>query len=340
MSKIVKAKNGQYCQRIYYRKDDGSKSQKRIYGSTLRELKLKVAEFQLHQESRASTFGSLTLADALEQAAERTYNVLAPNTIANLYATMRRIDPFGKTLLSQIDNSFGQSLVNQLACRYKVSTIRHTIGVVNIALEPYDIRLKVKYPKETTLKEVYIPSDEEFHILQDAIKGTKFELPVLLGGYCGLRKGEVFALTYDDFKGATVVVSKTISRTLYDGYISKPPKTIASNRTIPLPGFIDQLVTDRKSKGQPLFSITYEGFNEAWGRFLKNNGFKHLKFHSLRHYYASSLLKLGIPSRYAIELTGHSSVTTLEKVYQHTMADHSAKMEALLRQQLFKELDN
>ncbi len=336
MSEITKTKDGRYCQRVFYKKADGKKSQKRIYGSTLRELKINVANFQLHLDNNSSS-QTITLSQALEQLEYRSSNILAPNTLINVENVIKRIGSYGDTLLSQVTNASAQAFVNRLAASYKVSTLRHTIGIINLALEPYDLSVKVKYPKETSSDEIYIPSQEEFERLQDVIKGTKFELPVLLGGYCGLRKGEVFALTYDDFKHNKVSVTKTISRNITGGYIAKAPKTKSSNRSVPLPEIISALVESRRKKQLPLFEITYEGFNFSWGKMLDSNGFKHFKFHSLRHFYASRLITLGIPSKYAIELTGHSSVATLEKVYQHTMSDYASTVEHILREGYFGE---
>lgn len=337
MSEITKTKDGRYCQRIYYIKPDGKKSQKRIYGDTLKELRLNVTSFQLQAEEENSNYGTLTLADALEQMQYRSSNILAPNTINNVAYTIKRIGSYANTLLSQVSNVSAQALVNRLAAKYKVSTIRHTIGLINVALEPYDISVKVKYPKETSVDETYIPSQEEFERLLEVVKGTRFELPVLLGGYCGLRKGEVFALTYDDFKEGKVFISKTVSRSTDGGFLVKAPKTKTSNRVVPIPTAISTLVKNRKKKRLPLFELTYSAFNFRWTELLEENGFKHFKFHSLRHYYASRLITLGIPSKYAIELTGHSSVTTLEKVYQHTMKDYASRVESILREGYFNE---
>lgn len=55
--------------------------------------------------------------------------------------------------------------------------------------------------------------------------------------------------------------------------------------------------------------------------------FKSVQSVSLRHYYVSVLLSLGVPNKYAMRRTGHSSDAMLQRVYQHIMADRDAQID-------------
>lgn len=61
-------------------------------------------------------------------------------------------------------------------------------------------------------------------------------------------------------------------------------------------------------------------------RFLKKNNLPHIKFHALRHTFASLANELSITLFDISKLLGHSSVGTTSKVYTHTFdkANHKA----------------
>ena len=64
-----------------------------------------------------------------------------------------------------------------------------------------------------------------------------------------------------------------------------------------------------------------------------------VRFHNLRHYYATVLLELGIPDKFAIELTGHSTPYMLREVYQHTREQKMNEYRKLLKTKLDTKLD-
>ena len=69
-----------------------------------------------------------------------------------------------------------------------------------------------------------------------------------------------------------------------------------------------------------IVSTAPDGITEAFVGLTKRLDMKY-RFHDLRHYYASVLLSLNVPNRYAAEMMGHATDDMLRKVYQHTMRD-------------------
>ncbi|KAI3349637.1 hypothetical protein FDB55_09770 [Clostridium botulinum] len=61
--------------------------------------------------------------------------------------------------------------------------------------------------------------------------------------------------------------------------------------------------------------------------FLKDNGFRHVKFHSLRHTYATRLFEKGVQLKTVQKLLGHSSIEITADIYTHVM--NSEKISAV-----------
>ncbi len=65
-----------------------------------------------------------------------------------------------------------------------------------------------------------------------------------------------------------------------------------------------------------------------FARMLKQLDMHPFRFHDLRHYYASILLAIGIPDKYAQYRMGHSSDNMLKNVYQHLFEAKKDKVNA------------
>lgn len=52
-----------------------------------------------------------------------------------------------------------------------------------------------------------------------------------------------------------------------------------------------------------------------FSKFLKNNGFRHIRFHDLRHSCATMLRHIGIRMEDIQKYLGHSTITTTEGIY-------------------------
>jgi integrase len=66
---------------------------------------------------------------------------------------------------------------------------------------------------------------------------------------------------------------------------------------------------------------TANWITNGFGKSAQKLGFENLHLHCLRHYYASTLIALGIPDRYIMERLGHSTPDMLRTVYGHIISD-------------------
>ena len=173
-------------------------------------------------------------------------------------------------------------------------------------------------------KEMRVPTDLEVLGLIQIFKGTEVEIPVMLGAFGGLRRGEICALTMDDFDGDYVTIDKDKVMDEYGCYVVKDPKTETSNRTVLLPHFVVEAV---QAKGHVTELTPHQVSNYFQKRQMSLGVDPPYCFHSLRHYSSSYLHAHGIPDAYVMSRFGWASPSVMQRVYRHALQDKVAGME-------------
>ena len=190
-----------------------------------------------------------------------------------------------------------------------------------------------------------------------AVQNTDFELPCLLATLCGLRRGEICGLRWQDidFERSTLSVRQNLVR-VGGKLIFKTPKSVTSNRTISIPEMVRASLLERRRRvaTQKLYyginyidndlvicNVVGECINPDWlsrqmDKYLKTAGLAHIRFHDLRHTNATMMLEAGVPLKVASERLGHSSIQITADLYSHvtTSVDQEAskKIEQALNQ--------
>lgn len=138
--------------------------------------------------------------------------------------------------------------------------------------------------------------------------------------WTGCRIGEVLALTWDDVGEGSIRVNKTMSR-LHGAPYVRAPKTRESIRTVNLPSFISEMLTDYKRltayTGPRLFQVTSSAAARLLARHAKQAGLERIRLHDLRHSHASMLIQAGVPAIAIAERLGHKNAQTTLRVYAH-----------------------
>jgi integrase len=148
----------------------------------------------------------------------------------------------------------------------------------------------------------------------------------------GLRRGELFALTWGDvdFDARTIHVHASN----YAGKISDGTKTDAGDRHVPLFKSIRQLLLERKARSrfsQPEDFVfpTVVGTPMDPGNFVKREfrpairaaGLERCRWHDLRHYAVSALIAEGADIKLLQAIAGHATAAMTLDVYGHLMLD-------------------
>lgn len=162
----------------------------------------------------------------------------------------------------------------------------------------------------------------------------RYRALVILAAGTGLRQGEVFGLTVDrvDFTNRRLRVDRQLGSVANERPTFTPPKTRTSVRTVPLPTTVsdallrhlaafpagpDGLVFTNEL-GAPVRRST---FNMMWTKALRDANIPHVVFHSLRHFYASLLIRHGESVVTVQKRLGHASASETLDTYSHMWPD-------------------
>lgn len=133
--------------------------------------------------------------------------------------------------------------------------------------------------------------------------------------WCGIREGELLALTPDDFdfdKG-TVTISKSYQR-LNKRDLITTPKTEKSNRTITMPNFLCEEMQDYISHlydvhpDERIFPVSKHFLQHEMKRGSTLAGVKRIRIHDLRHSAISLLIDIGFSVTDIANRVGHESI--------------------------------
>ena len=133
--------------------------------------------------------------------------------------------------------------------------------------------------------------------------------------WCGIREGELLALTPADFdfEKGTVTINKSYQRLKGQDVITTP-KTEKSNRTITMPQFLTDEIQDYLKmqydigEDERMFTITKSYLHREMDRGSKEAGVKRIRIHDLRHSAISLLIDMGFSATAIADRVGHESI--------------------------------
>ena len=133
--------------------------------------------------------------------------------------------------------------------------------------------------------------------------------------WCGIREGELLALTPGDFdfEKGTVTISKSYQRINKEDVITSP-KTEKSNRTITMPQFLVEEIQDylklQYDMGDEdrMFTISKSYLRREMERGAEAAGVQRIRIHDLRHSHVSLLIDMGFSATAIADRVGHESI--------------------------------
>jgi len=158
----------------------------------------------------------------------------------------------------------------------------------------------------------------------------RYRVLLLAAALTGLRQGELLGLQWGDVDWQA---RKVYVRRSWSGGRMYDPKTKASRRRVPIPdelltplrewrlacpkGELDLVFPNGDGKPQHPSNLLRRGFFPA----LRRAGLRRIRFHDLRHTYASLLIAQGYNIKTVSTLMGHSSIKITMDVYTHLLPD-------------------
>ena len=145
----------------------------------------------------------------------------------------------------------------------------------------------------------------------------------------GLRKGELVALRWDDLdiQGRTISVSKQYVRNPDGSLELTRPKTENSVRLVSIPQTAVDLLIQEHAKHpdspymfpSPLTGEMYhpDSVVNLHKKILKDAGLEHLRFHDLRHTFATTALQNGVDVKTVSSMLGHFDAGFTLRTYTH-----------------------
>ena len=150
--------------------------------------------------------------------------------------------------------------------------------------------------------------------------------------WCGIRMGELLALTAKDFdfERSTLMINKSYQRLKGQDVITEP-KTSKSNRIIRIPRFLAEEMQDYLKSlyglrlTDRIFPITKSYLHREMSRGSKAAGVKRIRIHDLRHSHVSLLIEMGFSAVAIAERVGHESIDITYR-YAHLFPDKQTEM--------------
>ena len=176
-------------------------------------------------------------------------------------------------------------------------------------------------------------------------------LGILLCLQTGLRLGEICGLQWQDInlEKSTLTICRTLQKIYikeknksYSKTIISTPKTKTSNRIIPLNiDFINLIKPFQQNKNNYFItnSTNYlkpHCYRYYYQKLLHFLNLPKLRFHSLRHTFATQAVELGIDCKTISEILGHANMNTTLNLYVHPKTEYKRKCLDLI----YKKLKN
>jgi len=304
---------------------NGKYGREYITRDSLKECKLAAYEMEtLIDERKFSNMGKVRFSTWAEKWLELHRVNIAPSTYMayGIYLKHHLIPHFGEMKLSQIsDIHVKEYLVEKIADQSPTSVRKHFYVLQKILFDALKYKspcVGIKPPQRVDFSPVSV-SETMLKQLLEVAKPYE-QIIILLAAWGGLRRGEIFALKWDDIDWKESRIRIDESRSISpDGYIDKGTKSKAGNRIIAIPDeLLEQLREYRGAsiKKGHIFAIRPDSWSSRFKTLVDDNGMVGMRFHDLRHYHATWLYHQGIPDQYAAMRLGHD-VNVLKGIYQH-----------------------
>ena len=284
-------------------------------------------DFLYNQEMRRTVPCSFTVAEwSKEWLTSFKGEILRKSSLEKYQRTTKHIiKNFGHLSVSDFDSLEAQKIFNTI----KQPSIKD--DCYSLLFEMFKKATKLRYCPFNPIEVIEIKKHKKQHgkaltrtqeqALVKACKTNYRGLAILVCLYCGLRRGELLGITYEDIdiKQRTITINKQ-----YQNGNIVPPKTDAGIRKVPI---VDVLLPhieklDLTLSGR-VFPISETTIREHFQNALKDAGLdgQGITLHSLRHTFITRCAENNTSRHITQKLVGHSTSDMTTEVYTHANID-------------------
>lgn len=268
--------------------------------------------------------------------AKRRLNDITPKDIIHWQNEMRSLtDSNGEPLSS----TYLKTIHNQMSAIFN-----HGVKFYGLKLNP---AAKAGSMGEKEAHEMLFWTKQEFLKFID----TMMDTPVYYYAFemlywCGIRLGEMLALTPADFdfQKNTVSITKSYQRIHGEDVITSP-KTRKSIRVVQMPLFLSEEMQDYISRlygaeaDTRIFPLSKSSLTRAMARGSQQAGVKKIRLHDLRHSHVSLLIDMGFSALAIADRVGHESIDITYR-YAHLFPSTQSEMAKQLNDQRMENEQN
>ena len=277
----------------------------------------------------------------VKQSTFSAYVLLIENHILPYFGEMEEIqeEDVQKFVLSKLNEGLSQKTIKDIVIVLKM------IIKFAVKFHYYEYKqIEIKFPTDELKKELEVLSVNDhkkiLNHIQENFTFKNFGIYMCLttgmriGEICGLKWGDI------DLEKGVIKVRRTIQRIYivnqsirYTKIISDTPKTKNSIRDIPISSELSKTIKSLKklvndnyyvvtNDEKPTEPRTYRNY---YKRFMKKLGINELKFHGLRHSFATRCIESKCDYKTVSVILGHSNISTTLNLYVHPNLEQKKK---------------
>ncbi len=322
MAKATKLPSGNWRAVAFVGTDEnGKKIRKSFTAPTKKEAELMAAQY-LTKKHHDDLPQNKTVEEVINDYIKSKENVLSPSTIFNYNSILRNLpQTFTALPVIAVDQKAIQLAINTYTIGRSPKSTRNASALITSSFKQaaLDVNLNVSLPQKVK-NEIRIPTEEEVRAILDHVRDTAYEIPIILAAYMGLRRSEICGLKWDDVDfGNNLLHVHSAVVFGEDGLKEKTTKSVSGDRVLSMPAPVVDALNRAPKKTEFVCTLNPHTITNRFKEKAVAVGVEPFNFHALRHFYASVMLSLNIPNKYAQRRMGHSTDHMLKNVYQHLM---------------------
>lgn len=347
MASITKRKDGLWQGSIYVKNIDGTTVRKTVYGRTKKEVQQKLAELQ----SKNLKKKPLTLNEWINIWLKNYAPFMFKSTTLDSYQRFikNHIQPMlGHMYLHEIKPLHIQHLIAQKSKSGRADNSSGGLSkrslkyIHQILNNLFNQALKEGFISENPAQAVKVSYDyntienvlskSQLQRFLETAKTSQYYLIYLLELSTGLRRGEILGLKWEDidFNKSTITIKREVVMVKGKPTVVESVKSKTSFRTLSVPFEILNALKEKPKTSDFIFVtsnntiVSPTNLRRDFKKILKKAGLpSYIRFHDLRHTYATYLLEAGVNIKFIQQELGHSNPAFTLHRYSHVSYDYS-----------------